>query len=414
MSSAPPAGLSAGPGRRELVLLISTIMMTVAFAIDSMLPALPDIARSLGVSHENDRQLVITAFFVGFGIMQLAVGTLSDAWGRRNLMLYGLFAYGLTSLAAAMAPTFEHLLLARAVQGMAAAVGQVVLRSAVRDLFEGRDMAQVMSLASTLFMMAPILAPAMGQLVLSVGPWQWIFGALALIGFAVWLWVLLRLPETLAVDQRVKINRTQIIASARTVLTDRMSLGYGLAMAMLSAALNGFLLSIQQIFEHVFHAADALPAGFAVMAAGMAAASLVNALIVKKYGMRLIGHAALLFFTLMGGVHLLLALQGHENMASFIFLQTLIMVGFSLTAGNFGAMAMENMGSVAGMASSLQGSMGILLGIIFGTLIGRSFDGTTVPLYMGYFIAGLVALIIVFITEGGRLFVARHAPQVTE
>ncbi len=401
---------STGPGRRELVLLISCIMMTVAFAIDSMLPALPDIAHSLGVSHENDRQLVITAFFVGFGIMQLVVGTLSDAWGRRNLMLYGLFAYGLTSLAAALAPTFEHLLFARAVQGMAAAVGQVVLRSAVRDLFEGRDMAQVMSLASTLFMMAPILAPAMGQLVLGFGPWPWIFGALAMIGFAVWLWVLLRLPETLPLERRVPVDRKQIIHAARVVLTDRMSLGYGLAMAMLSSALNGFLLSIQQIFEHVFKAADALPAGFALMAAGMAIASLVNALIVKRYGMRLIGHAALLFFTLMAGVHLLLSLQGSESMTSFILLQTLMMMGFSFTAGNFGAMAMENMGSVAGMASSLQGSMGILLGIIFGTLIGRSFDGTTVPLYTGYFISGLAALAFVFWTEGGRLFVARHAP----
>lgn len=405
-----PSASSAGPGRIEFVLLISAVMMTVAFAIDSMLPALPAIGNALGIAHENQRQFVMTAFLGGFGISQLLVGTLSDRYGRRRLMLWALFGYGVTSLAATFAFTFDQLLLARFAQGIMAAGGQVVVRSVVRDRFEGRDMAQVMSLASMIFMAAPILAPAMGQLVLEIGPWRWIFGSLSIIGFAIWIWVFMRLPETLPPERRIPIERRTVIASARTVIADRMSLGYGIAMAMLSCALFGFLLSVQQIFEHVMKRMDLLPVGFAVMASGMAVASLVNAAIVRRYGMRLIGHAALMFFTAVAGVHLVVALSGHETLWSFIALQATMMMGFSLIMGNFNAMAMENMGNVAGMASSLQGALANLAGITIGSAIGQSFNGTTVPLYTGYFLCGAVALITVFVTEGGRFFVARHVP----
>ncbi len=412
--SSPTPETAAGPGQTEFVLLVSCVMMIVAFAIDSMLPALPAIGNALGVGNENDRQFVISAFLGGFGVAQLFVGTLSDRYGRRGLMLWALFGYGVTSLAASLAPSFTLLLLARAAQGVMAAGAQVIVRSVVRDRFSGRAMAQVMSLASTIFMAAPILAPSMGTLVLAFGPWRWIFGTLALIGFSVWLWVLARMPETLAPVDRSRIDTETILASAKQVITDRMSLGYSIASAMISCALFGFLLSVQQIFEHVLHDPTFLPAGFAIMAAGMAAASLLNAAIVKRFGMRLIGHIALIYFTVMAAIHLGVALSGHETLTSFIGLQMLMMMGFALCAGNFGAMAMENMGRVAGMASSLQGSLANLAGITIGTLIGQSFNGTTVPLYTGYFLCGLVALVAVFVTEGGRFFVARNAPQPAE
>jgi len=191
-----------------------------------------------------------------------------------------------------------------------------------------------------------------------------------------------------------------------------MSLGYSMAMALISCALFGFLLSVQQIFEYEFHRANFLPIGFAIMAAGMAVASLINASIVKRYGMRLIGHAALIFFTFAAAVHLAVALSGHETLPTFVGLQALMMMGFSLVVGNFGAMAMENMGDFAGMANSVQGTISNVIGLTIGTLVGQSFNGTTIPLYLGYFLCGAVALGIVFVTEGGCFFVARHAPVV--
>ena len=402
------------PGRTEFVILISAIMMIVAFTIDSMLPALPAIGVSFGLDDARRYPLIISAFLLGFGISQLFVGTFSDRYGRRGLMLWSLFGFALTSLAATLAPRFEILLIARAAQGFTCAGARVIVTSAVRDRFEGRDMAQVMSLASMIFMAAPILAPFMGQMILLVGPWRWIFAALAMIGALIWLWVMFRFPESLAADDRRLITHGNVIESARIVITDRMSLGYGTAMAAVSCGLFGFLMSVQQIFDKSFGKAALLPYGFAVMAAGMAAASLLNAAIVKRYGMRRIGHAALFLFTATAGIHLLIALGGHETLISFIALQTVMMMGFSLMAGNFGAMAMENMGKVAGMASSLQGSFANIAASFVGGAIGASFDGSTVPLYTGYFLCGLIALITVFVTERGRFFFARNAPPGME
>ncbi len=408
MFSPPPTKM---PGRTEFVFLISVVMMITALAIDSMLPALPAIGKALGVAQENDRQFVISAFLGGFGLAQLITGFLTDRYGRRNLMLAGLLGYAIASIAASFAHTFEQFLIARIIQGMMAALAQVVVRSVVRDRFSGRDMAQVMSLASMIFMAAPILAPAVGQVVLSVGPWEWIFLGLALISALVLIWVAVRMPETLSVENRIAIEPATIFASARTVITDRMSLGYSLAMAAISVGLFGYLLSVQQVFEHSLKRPDLLPTGFALMAAGMAIASLLNAAIVKRFGMRRIGHAALIYFIGVSALHLVIAGTGHETLASFISLQILVMFGFSLIAGNFGAMAMENMGSVAGMANSIQGFIGNIAGMVFGTLIGRSFDGTTVPLCTGMFICSCFALVVVLITEGGQFFVARNAPQ---
>ncbi len=407
MPSSPT--LQNGPGRVEFIVLISAIMMIVAFAIDSMLPALPAIGHGLGVGQATRWPFVISAFLFGFAIGQLFIGTLSDAHGRRGLMLWSLFGFAVSSLAAALAPTFDHLLIARAVQGLFAAGARVIVTSTVRDRFEGRDMAQVMSLSSMVFMAAPILAPAMGQAILAIGPWRWVFGALAVIGTSVWTWVLWRLPETLATANRTPIERDSVLASAKTVLTDRMSVGYSIANAMLSCALFGFLMSIQQIFDTTFGRPELLPTGFAIMASGMAVASLLNAAIVKRFGMRLIGHGALIFFTAVAAAHAGLSLMGHETLEIFIALQMLMMMAFSFVAGNFGAMAMENMGGVAGMASSLQGSLGNLLGAVLGTIIGQSFDGTTAPLYIGFTVAGTGALVAVYVTEGGRFFVAHHA-----
>ncbi len=401
--------ITAAPGRTEFIVLISCAMMLVAFAIDSMLPALPAIGDSLGVSIENERQFVITAFMIGFGVGQLFIGFISDRYGRRGLMLWSLFGYAVTGLAAALAPSFEMLLAARAAQGIAAAGARVLVTSVVRDRFEGRTMAQVMSLASVIFMAAPILAPLMGQAVLAVGPWRWIFGVLAIIGGLVWLWVVLRLPETLDPANRREINPAELRKSAAIVVFDRQSLGYTLTNTLIVVGLQGFLLSVQQIFDDTFGRADLLPLGFGIMASGMAVASLGNAAIVQRFGMRLIGHSAIIFFTAIAGIHVLVAVSGHETLVTFIGLQTLMMLGFSFAVGNFGAMAMENMGPVAGTASSIQGSFSTLVGAVFGAVIGQSFDGTTVPLYTGIFVTGALSIFVIYLTEG-KLFTARHAP----
>ncbi len=405
-----PAPLPAAPGRTEFVLLIATIMMIVAFAIDSMLPALPAIGAALDVPNENRWSLVITAFTIGFGVCQLFVGTISDRFGRRKLMLASLVAYVACSILAAAASSFALLLAARAAQGLGAAGARVLAMSTVRDRFEGREMAQVMSLAAAIFMAAPILAPFMGVAVLAVAPWRWIFIILALIGAAVFAWVIMRLPETLAPENVRKISPLAIKEAALVVVRDRQSVAYTIANACLTVTVMGFLTSVQLIFADTFQRPDLLPWGFGAMAGVMMLASFTNSRIVMRYGMRRIGHGAILGMTILAAVHAAISIAGGESLVSFLVLQSLMMACFSLAAGNFGAMAMENMGRVAGTANSLQGSFSTIAGALGGAAIGQNFDGTTVPLYIGVTIAGGIAISAIIVAEG-RLFVPRHAAK---
>jgi len=395
------------PGRLEFIGLIASVMMIAAFAIDSMLPALGNIGRDLGVTDETRWSLVITAFTIGLGGAQLFVGTLSDRYGRRWLMIGSLLGFAVFSVLAAAAETFALLLVARALQGVAAAGAQVVVRSVVRDRFEGREMAQVMSFASAIFMAAPIIAPFMGTAVLAVAPWRWIFIVLAILGATTFLWIALRLPETLAVSERRPINIEGIRESARVVVSDRQSVAYTIANACLMVTVMGFLTSVTLVFSETLKRPALLPFGFATMAIVMMAASLVNAGIVRRFGMRLIGHGALLGMTGFAAIHVIVTLTVGDELISFIVLQSLMMACFALCAGNFGAMAMENMGSVAGTASSLQGFAGTVAGSVGGAIIGLSFNGTTVPLYAGITLVGCIAIAVVIYAEG-RLFVPRH------
>ncbi len=388
----------------EFVTLIAALMALTALGIDSMLPALPAIGESLGVTEPNSRQFVITAFLIGFSFAQLAYGPLADRFGRRPVLIFALVASAITNLIAAISGSFVLLLIARAASGAAVAGARVVTVALVRDCYSGRAMARVMSLAFIFFMAAPVLAPSFGQLVLAFGSWRWIFGGIAIVTVVILIWFVARMPETLHEADRHTLDPRRIVAGYAVVLRDRYAVGYTLAAALLSGGLFGFVGSIQQIMEVTFEQPKLLTLVFACVAGTMAAGSFFNSRIVMRFGTRLISHAALLGLIAVSAVHLAVTLSGLETLGSFIVLQALMMACFGLATSNFSAMAMENMGSIAGTASSLQGFVSMLGGAVLGAFIGQSFDGTTVPLYGGFFVLGLIALGIVFLAERGRLF----------
>lgn len=410
--AAPP--IVKGPGFPEFVCLIACLMALNALAIDSMLPALPDIGNALGVARENDRQWIITAYLLGFGVAQIFYGPLADRYGRKPVLMIGVGLYALFGLLAALAPTFELLILARVGSGIGAAGLRVLAVSIVRDRYEGRTMARVMSLSFLVFLGVPIIAPSLGAAILHVAPWHWIFGVLATAGVLVMAWAAIRLPETLHVENRLPIQPARIGAAFREALTERQSLGYTLAMTAITAALFGFLNSSQSIFEHVFHAADLFPLIFAAVAGGIAAASLLNATFVERFGSRLISHAALLGFIAMAAIHATVSATGHETLWTFAVLQALTMFCFGFIAGNFGAMAMEKMGHIAGTASSAQGFLSTTLGSIAGFLIGQQFAGTATPMLIGFTVMGLLALVAVLFAERGKLFRSHHVAPTTQ
>ncbi|HSX56842.1 MAG TPA: multidrug effflux MFS transporter [Sphingomonas sp.] len=389
----------------EFVALIASIMALTALGIDSMLPALPAISDELGVSQPNHRQYVITAFMLGFAVAQLFHGPLADRFGRKPVIAIALGFYVVTNAVAAFSGSFELLLLARAASGAAVAAGRVVTVALVRDCFQGRAMARVMSLAFMTFMIVPVLAPAWGQLMVIIfGDWRLIFGGIAIIAALVLIWFTLRMPETLARDTVHSLDVREIWRGYGKMFRDRWAVGYTFATTAISGCFFSFIGSIQQIVYDVFKRPELLTVVFASVAGLMALGSFLNSRLVMRFGMRFLSHLALVTTTALAVIHLIVILLGGENLWVFIALQAPMMAAMGLANSNFSAMAMENMGEIAGTASSLQGFIATMGAAVLGALIGQSFDGTTVPLYLGFTVLGFTALAIVFVTERGKLF----------
>lgn len=391
-------------GVREFIVLIAALTSIIALAIDSMLPALPAISAEFALTNANDRQLVITAFVLAFGPAQLIFGPLSDSVGRRPVLMSGVIVFSLASLAAVFASSFEQLLVARIVQGISAAAVRVSSNAIVRDCFSGRAMARIMSYVFTVFILVPIAAPALGQLMLLVANWHFIFVTFFVVTAALAVWYWLRLEETLPPSRRQKASAKTLWAAVKEILTNRIALGYTLAVTLFFGGLFSFVVSIQQIVEVTYGMQDWFAAIFAITSTFIGAASLTNANLVRKHGMRRISHAALLSFTVLGTVLLIINLFVTPPLWLAVMLIGLIMGSFGFVAGNFNALAMEPLGHIAGAASSVLGTISFTGGALLGAMVGQFFDGTLVPLAAAYACFGAIGLAIVLITERGRLF----------
>lgn len=388
----------------EFVTLVAALLALGALGIDSMLPALPDIARRLGVDTVADGPWVLTVFVVGLGSGQLIHGPLTDRYGRRPVLIAGLASYAVASLLAGLAADFTLLLVVRFIGGLAIAASRVVTIALIRDCFSGRAMARVTSLAFMVFMAAPIIAPSFGQAVLFFGSWRLIFEVIAGAALLMLIWFTWRMPETLAVADRAPLSLRGTVSGWKIAARDRYSLGYTAAAMIAQGAIFGYLSSIQPIMAQVFHRPAWLGAVFAASAGTMAVANLLNARIVLRVGMRRISQTALVVMIGSSTLGLLLGRGGDEPLLVFVVVQAVTMAAFGLATSNMSAMAMENMGAIAGTASSIQGFFGITVGGVIGALIGRAFDGTTMPLHAGFLFAGLAGFAITAVVERGRLF----------
>ena len=397
-------GSTRRPGAAEMTALLAGLMALNALAIDAMIPALPDIGRSLSVSEDNDRQLVVIAYFIGFASTQLVWGPLADRFGRKPILAAGVILYALFALLCALAGSFPLLIAGRAAMGASAAVTRVLVVAMVRDLFEAEDMARVMSLVFMVFMLVPVLAPNIGQAILLFAPWRAIFLVLAGYGCVMLVWSWVRLPETLHPEFRRSLNWREVGAAALQTLREPQSRGYTLALTLTFACLVAYITSVQQIVFDAFSAPQLIGLVFALIAAPMALASWTNSRVVGRFGLRRVGHSAALAFALVTVVHATIALSGHESLIVFIILQSLAMCCFAFTSSNLGTLAMEHMAPIAGTASSVQGVVGTIGAALIGFLIGRSFDGTATPYLLATATCASLAFVIVILTEPRKLF----------
>ncbi|MBP1851028.1 DHA1 family bicyclomycin/chloramphenicol resistance-like MFS transporter [Rhizobium halophytocola] len=410
-SSHPPA--LGAMHRFEFIALMAGMMSLTALAIDSMLPALDRIGDSLGVTNANHRQYIVSAFLLGFGVAQLIYGPLSDWLGRRKPVIFGISIYVFAALAAMVAPNFETMLAMRALQGLGAAALRVITVSIVRDVYGGRRMAEAMSLIMMVFMIVPVIAPGTGQIIMLFGNWHWIFAFMATGAAVVGVWMYVRLPETLPVEQRRPFNPKTIAAGFRIVLTNRLALCYTLATTFIFGALFGFINSAQQIYIDIYELGDWFAAAFAAVAIFMAAASFINSRLVGRFGMRKLSHGSLLGFIAINLVWLIAHFVGPQPMPFLMFLTlfALSMFQFGWIGANFNSLAMEPLGHVAGTASSVLGFMSTVGGALIGAIIGQSFNGTSVPMVAGFFVVSIIGLVFVLIAERGKLF-QPHNPAV--
>ncbi|GAC1303693.1 MAG: multidrug effflux MFS transporter [Steroidobacteraceae bacterium] len=395
-------------GFAEFVILVAAMMATQAIAIDAMLPAFPIIVRALHVADANHGQWILTAYMTGLGCGQLLWGMLSDRFGRRPVLLGGLALYVAAALSCGLSNDFHVLLAFRFIHG-AAAASVTVARSVIRDLYSGRHLARVMSLTFVVFLTVPVLAPSLGQLVLAFAPWRYIFIVCGVFAAVVWLWALLRLKETRHPEFRMPLTGGHVARAAKLVLGNRASLCYTLALTAMFSSIMAYVGMVQQIFADVFDRARLMPAMFALCAVSMGCAAFMNSRIVERFGMRLISHTALICFIVITALHGALAAMGFEVLWTFVAFQAVTMGCFSLAVSNFGAMAMEPIGAVAGIGASLQGFVSTFGGALAGAAIGRLFSATTMPLIAGSLLCGLTSLVFVLLAERGRLFRRHHA-----
>lgn len=388
---------SAGQMRfPEFVALMAFIMCFVALAIDLMLPALAMIGEDLGVVDPNHNQLVISGVFIGVALGQLFYGPLSDVWGRKPILYLGMSIFILGTLLSLFSQSMEVMVLGRVLQGFGAASPRTLTVAIVRDQYVGPQMARVMSLIMTVFILVPVVAPALGQGVLMLAGWRAMFALLLILALVVSIWAFLRLPESLSAEGRVPFSLRTIGQGLSEVLTHKVALANILALGMIFGAFLGFLSSVQQIMQAIYQLGAMFPLYFAVLALGLGVASYSNSRLVQRFGLYTLVQVALSAVVMFSVLALIFSFAvGHAvplTGAMLYFMLVLLCMG--LLFGNLNAMIMEGFGHIAGLASSLVGALSTLIAVLLGILIGQLFNATLVPVISGFLLLGMGSLVL--------------------
>ena len=383
--------------------MVAALMALNAFAIDIMLPGMGVIADYYGVTG-NQQQWLLYSFMIGFSAPQLIFGPITDRFGRRTLLRICIAAYVVFAFMCMATKSFYILCLVRFLQGIFASGIRVMAVSIVRDVTAGRAMARIMSLVMTVFMIIPIIAPAIGQGVMIIAGWKWMFGVLGVAGLIILVWVHFRLPETLKQENQQELNISKALSGFWQVLTTRVTLGYMAASGVIYGALFAFIAAAEQIFEDVFHAGDRFALWFAIIAGTLAVGNFVNSRVVERYGMRRMSHGILLAFIGFSIANYIILQTAGEKLIYFLPLFALTFGCFGMLGANFSAIAMEPQGKIAGTASALYGFSTTGVAIMFGYFVSSQFNGTVSPIVLGFVVLGILSLIIVLITERGKLF----------
>jgi len=384
---------------KEFTILMALLMSVVAISIDAMLPALGVIGKDLQVSKANHVQYIIGFIFIGMATGQLLCGPLSDALGRKKVLYLGIGFYLAGSVICFFANDFRFLLIGRLIQGLGVAGPYVSAISIVRDKFSGRDMARVMSFVMMIFIMVPAIAPSVGQAILFLASWRYIFLLYIIYSITVGLWLFFRLEETLPPEKRIPFKVSAIVHGFKEVFRNRITICYTLCMGICFGSFIGYLNSSQQIFQVQFGTGKMFTVYFGGLALLFGVASLLNSRIVEKLGMRHICRRGTLCIIIVSTIFLAVNQMMEIQLWMFLLYAGILFLCFGLMFGNLNSIAMEPMGHIAGIASAVTGSLSSAISMILGAIIGQLYNNTLVPIASGFFILGILSISIMIYAD---------------
>ena len=391
----------------EVIARLALMISLVALSIDAMLPALGLIGSELGVTRVNDNQLIVTVLLLGLGMGQLAYGPLSDSVGRKPAIFAGLLLFMVGCGLSILAQDFRLMLIGRFRQGLGVAGPRIVTVALVRDQYEGRAMARIMSFVMGVFILVPALAPSLGQLILDLAHWRWIFGSFLILAAVVALWFGLRQPETLAPARRHPLSAGRILRAVGETVGNRITFGYTVGAGLIFGAFIGYLSLAQPILQVQYGLGDRFPRYFAVLALAIGAASYLNGRLVMRLGMQLLTELALWVLSGFSILFLVVTIHtgGHPPLWALMgyLIPAFFCIGFLF--GNINALAIQPLGHIAGSAAAVIGALSTAISLVLGSLVGQSYHGSIVPLVGGFALYSTCALGVVRWTERGAVAV---------
>lgn len=403
-------------GTFEFVAMMAMLMSLTALAIDAILPALPTIGKDFLIADPNQAQHLISYLFAGLVVGQLLYGPISDSFGRKRLIYIGVALFLFGCFLSLIATSFEAMLIGRFIQGAGIASTRVLTMAMVRDQYSGNEMGKIMSLITMVFIIVPALAPSLGQLILLAGDWHlifYVFIAISIIGI---LWLGVRQPETLLMQDRKPASVERLKKAFKIVITNRTTMGYTVTSGLIFGAFIGYLLSSQQIFAVIFDSEEYFPMYFGILAIFIGCSSFINSRLVENFGMRRLCFASLKAITITTLLFTLTVFffNGTPSLPVFMFFMICIFMCVGILFGNFNSLAMEPVGEVAGVATAVVTSIQNIISLTFGSLIGAAFNNTIYPIAIGFLGLSLFSLLTMLWTENFKTKFPLNSARVSK
>ncbi|MGB5420382.1 multidrug effflux MFS transporter [Algibacter sp.] len=384
----------------EFVALMASLMSIVALSIDALLPAIPEIGASLGVNNPENNQLLITMIFLGIGFGQLVLGPLSDSFGRKPLVYVGFVIFIIASIICVTTKSFEWMIFGRTLQGFGLSTARTISISMVRDEFDGDYMAKIISIIVMFFLLVPVVAPTLGQLLISFFNWESIFYFNLIFGVIIVVWFWLRQPETLAKEKRIKFSSYLFINGTKEFFKSKEAIAFTLISGFITGSFMVYLSTSQQIFQLQYNLAEMFPYIFASLAISIGISTFLNSQLVVKFGMMRLAYISCIAYTAISLLYVIIFWSGINPsiyvLISFFALQ-FFAVGFLF--GNLRALAMQPLGHIAGIGAAINGFLSTVLAVPIANYIGSFVNTSVLPLFIGFSVFGLLSLTVFFMLK---------------